>query len=1189
MADDRDASWLLGGGEMGELVRARDWAATPLGPIGRWSPELRTAVSLTLATDVPTSLIWGPQHIEIYNDGYRPLTGTFHEIAFGHDFTKTWDFLFPEIGADFYAALAGRAVSMHDGQLFLDRRGFLEEAYFTVSFSPVRDGDGEVIALFHPVHETTSRVLAERRGRLVYELATRPVVTHSLEEELGLVAEVIGQFPDDVPFAVFHRVTAGRSWPVASTGLDRVAPAAAPGAWPLEQLDDPRHPVLLADVQQRFPGLTAGPHGDPIRSALIMPISTPGEDRPVAVMVAGISPRLELDGPYREFHELLRTALSSMAANIRAYQGERRRAEALAGAHRAKTAFFANLSHEFRTPLTLLLAPLEDELAELAAAGDEAGTYRLQVARRNAVRLLRLVNTLLDFARMDAGRLRAVFEPRDLAALTTDIAATFRGACEQAGLQFAVDCPALPQPVWVDRELWEGIVLNLLSNALAFTATGGISVRLSAEPEGARLEVTDTGVGIPETELSQVFERFHRISGPRGRTHEGSGLGLAFVRELVAQHGGTIEVASVVGEGSTFTVRIPFGHAHLPADRVSGSPGGSPARPDAVLAAGPGAVAEAAGPLPEGRVAEPEHPGSAAPAPPTGAVAPGSRLIPLPREDSTPAGRPRIVWAEEDAELRDYVCRLLEAEYDVEPVEDGRAALEVIRREPPTLVLTGTRLPGLDGLGLLRALRQEPCTSTLPVVLVSEDADEESRINGLSAGADDHLAKPFSARELCARIAAHIQLHELRREAEAARAAIDRAAAIEASEAMLRLVTDGVPALISYLDTDGRYRFANRMFQDLLGEPPEQLLGRTVGEVWGIAEAADTSWWSAALAGVTSTRSSTRTDRHGRTRYLSSVHVPDLAPDGTVRGVVGLTMDVTDRVLARRELARGTELLEQRVAQRTRELASTNKELEAFAYSVSHDLRAPLRAIDGFSRILMEDYVGDLPAEAQRYFRLVRDNAQHMSHLIDELLMFSRLSRESLRRRPFDHGELIRGCLAEAVAAEPDRRIEVSIGELPACDGDPTLVRQIWQNLAGNAVKYTRRQDVARIDIRCMDAQQALADGPVVAADGAELGVEDVTGPVYVISDNGAGFDMRHLNKLFGVFQRLHRSDDYEGTGVGLAIVERIVHRHGGRIWARAEVDRGATFAFTLGGSQPEAASGAVPEGEVPNPAGGGW
>ncbi|MES1245209.1 MAG: ATP-binding protein [Acidobacteriota bacterium] len=418
-----------------------------------------------------------------------------------------------------------------------------------------------------------------------------------------------------------------------------------------------------------------------------------------------------------------------------------RQREELAKLDELKTQFFANISHEFRTPLTLMMGPLEDAMAEggLSAPNRE----RLDVAYRNSARLLKLVNTLLDFSRIEAGRIQASYEPTDLAALTAELASVFRSAVERAGMRLAVDCPPLPEPVYVDREMWEKVVLNLLSNAFKFTFDGEIAVSLQAvllgETAAARLTVRDTGTGIPPEEIPHLFERFHRVRGARGRSFEGSGIGLALVQELVRLHGGRVEVESGVDRGSAFTVTIPFGVAHLPADRIEAARtlASTGLRADAF-------VEESLHWLPE------ERPG--------------------PGPDGS--GQ-RILLADDNADMREYVHRLLGG-YEVEAVTDGVSALRAARERLPDLVLTDVMMPGLDGFELLRELRSDPRTREVPVILLSARAGEESRLEGLAAGADDYLIKPFSAKEVLARVQSHLELARLRRETREALQEEDR-------------------------------------------------------------------------------------------------------------------------------------------------------------------------------------------------------------------------------------------------------------------------------------------------------------------------------------------------------------------------------------------------------------------------------
>jgi signal transduction histidine kinase len=250
--------------------------------------------------------------------------------------------------------------------------------------------------------------------------------------------------------------------------------------------------------------------------------------------------------------------------------------------------------------------------------------------------------------------------------------------------------------------------------------------------------------------------------------------------------------------------------------------------------------------------------------------------------------------------------------------------------------------------------------------------------------------------------------------------------------------------------------------------------------------------------------------------------------------------------------------MQTQLGQRAELLEAANKELEAFSYSISHDLRAPLRAMDGFSRILLEDFGSELPAEARRYLGLVRDNAQQMGHLIEDLLAFSRLSRLPLKKQTVLPAGIVQQALAELQLNQDQHRVDVKVGDLPACEADPALLKQVWVNLLANAFKFTRKTEQACVEIGWLSPTPREGRDDM---DGEKPGVG-----CYFVKDNGVGFDMQYVHKLFGVFQRLHRAEEYEGTGVGLAIVQRIVHRHGGRVWAEAQVDKGATFYFTLEG-----------------------
>jgi PAS domain S-box-containing protein len=422
---------------------------------------------------------------------------------------------------------------------------------------------------------------------------------------------------------------------------------------------------------------------------------------------------------------------------------------------RLKTQFFANVSHEFRTPLTLMLGPLEDAATAIDADKYPDVAANLATSHRNALRLLKLVNTMLDFSRIEAGRVQASYQPTDIAAFSAELASNFQSACEKAGLRLIVDCAPFngDEQAYLDRDMWEKIVLNLVSNAYKFTLEGEIEVRLTTVDGHARLTVRDTGVGIPREELPRMFERFHRIDHTRGRTHEGTGIGLALVHELVKLHGGAMTVDSEIGEGSIFTISIPLGKAHLDPERIG--------RATELASTGVAPVAY----IEEAIRWLPDEPTITGPNPIV-AGDESSRAAEGTHEEEPERAKPRILWADDNADMRTYVSRLLADRYDVQAVSDGEAALEAARAHPPNLVLSDVMMPKLDGFGLLRALRDDPKLRDTPIILLSARAGEESRVEGLEAGADDYLVKPFTARELQARVGAHLKLAQAREDAD---------------------------------------------------------------------------------------------------------------------------------------------------------------------------------------------------------------------------------------------------------------------------------------------------------------------------------------------------------------------------------------------------------------------------------------
>ncbi|MBD2747098.1 response regulator [Microvirga sp. BT688] len=751
-SDQAALTLFQGAGEVRALARAFDWSRTPLGPVSGWPQSLRSTVRTLLSSQYPMILTWGPAFTQIYNDAYSKLIGAGHPAALGHDIRITlaasWDTLGPMIERVMATGTANWTPAL---PLLMERAGYREEAYFSVSHAPAEDDEGRIVGMLAVCSEVTAQVVGERRLTLLRDVGAEAADIRNLETTAKDIAAALSRGFLDVPFALIYlRGDDGALSLLGSAGLDdrnagapRILPADAMEPWPVARVLTGR--TVECRVEPMI-SITGGLWADSVTTALAMPISGGGGEE-LGVLIAGASPSRALDEGYRSFFSLLSGQVSTLVRNARAHEEERRRADALAELDRAKTRFFSNVSHEFRTPLTLMLGPLEDLLRQADLPGDARA--EVQVVHRNALRLLRLVNTLLDFSRAEAGRIEAAFRATDLSRLTVDLASTFWSAIERAGLAFRVECPPLSMPAYVDHDMWEKVVLNLLSNALKYTFEGQISVRLAEVDGSIRLSVSDTGVGIPPDSQERIFDRFQRVEGARSRTHEGSGIGLALARELVMLHGGTVGVDSTIGQGTTFTVTIPQGHAHLPPEQVdaAGEPASTRIGADAFVEEALRWLPDTPAPLPANVVRLPQR----------SAVS---------QSTTQSTAKARVLVADDNADMRAYITRLLDGTHDVVAVPDGAAALEELFENGTDLLVTDVMMPVMDGFQLVQRIREEPRLRTLPIIMLSARAGEEASVEGLEAGADDYLVKPFAARELQARVRTNLELARLRREAD---------------------------------------------------------------------------------------------------------------------------------------------------------------------------------------------------------------------------------------------------------------------------------------------------------------------------------------------------------------------------------------------------------------------------------------
>lgn len=1109
MKDEHQSNPFPRPGEMRARMRAFDWASTPIGPVEKWSQSLKSNVKTLLASRYPMILIWGSNFIQFYNDAYSKLIGDKHPAALGTDIRITlaeaWDTLGPMINE---VMTTGEANWVEAQMLVLERAGYREESYFSLSHAPAEDDSGQIVGMFCVCSEVTQQVLGERRLRLLRDLASKAGETRSVEMTCQDVAGAIAEHPLDVPFALIYlREPDGKTLTLRScvqipegellspVSFDITAPKT--DIWSLAQAAT-GETVLVEGVDQ-YTSLPGGPWNEATRAALVMPIASSGQTAPLGVLVAGVSPNRAIDEGYRSFYELLAAQVSVAVRNAQAYEEEKRRAEMLAEIDRAKTAFFSNVSHEFRTPLTLMLGPLEDALYDPQLPSPQR--ERITVAHRNSLRLLKLVNTLLDFSRIEAGRMQAVYEPTDLAALTTDLASVFRSAIEKAQLQLVVDCPPLPEPVYVDQDMWEKIVLNLLSNAFKFTQQGYIAVRQYVVGENIELHVEDTGSGIPESELSNVFKRFHRIEGTQGRTHEGTGIGLALVQELAKLHGGSLRVQSVYGQGSTFTISIPRGKQHLPSNQIASERILTPTsiRADAF-------VEEALRWLPD-----------------------DVHNVELSELHEMQGPRPRVILADDNADMREYVRKLLSTEYEVVAVADGEAALAAAHEQVPDLVLSDVMMPKLDGFGLVAQLRADERTRSVPIVLLSARAGEESRVEGLEAGADDYLVKPFSARELLARVKATLETSRLRQEAARSRMEIEAA---QERAAILERVTDAFYGL----DREWRFTYVNRRCEEYFGKTREELVGKVVWELFPMAVG-------------------TLFEEQYKTavREQVAVHFEVLSPFSnqwqevhTYPSPDGLSVNFRN-ITERKELERRREaLLESERAARA-EAERIGRLKDEFLATVSHELRTPLNAILGWSQLLRKKTIG--AAEFKKGLDTIERNSRAQAQIIEDLLDMSRIisGKLQLNVKNVNLRSVIEAAIESLLPSvqAKDIRLQTVFDVLPSSiTGDPGRLQQVVWNLLSNAIKFTPKGGRVRVSLEKVNSYVEL-----------------------MVSDTGQGIKSEFLPYVFDRFRQADSSTTrkFGGLGLGLSIVKQLVELHGGSVQATSAGEgQGATFIVML-------------------------
>lgn len=1104
-----------GDSETSAILRTLDWANTPLGPVDGWPQSLRTSISICLNSAFAILVWWGPELAMIYNDAYAPVISSKHPRALGAPGREIFPEVWATIGPMLTSVLVcGKAVRADDLLLVLDRNGYPEECYFTFSYSPIVDESGSVAGIFTPVHETTERVINERRLKTLSMLAqVRSEQSASTKGACDALGLALSRNPIDLPFTAIYLFEGESGRAERSTTSIEAGEALAPlwveanAAWPPMEITLSGKITVVSTEFLPKEQVPLGHWGLPAQELAVIPLKQAGSDRPKGFLLAALNARKRLDESYKNFLSLIGEHLSGAIADAEAFKQERMRAEALAEIDRAKTVFFSNVSHEFRTPLTLMAGPIQ-ELLEDETLPDGV-RERLEMAQRNTLRLQKLVNNLLDFSRIEAGREQGHFEPVDLAALTQDLVSSFRSAFERVGLTLEFrSAPTLP-PAYVDRDMWEKIVLNLVSNAFKFTLCGGVRVDLLQAGQSIEMEVSDTGTGIPAAELPKIFKRFERVKRAESRSFEGTGIGLALVHELVKIHGGEIRVESVEGTGSRFSVSIPSGPSH-----PNNVPSESRARDTRVSARVDAYVNEAMRWIGEIKDAE------------TSAISiTADEEVLISPTFASPSSKNRVLVADDNADMRQYLHRLLKDFYEIETVSNGAEALDAVRRRLPDLLLSDVMMPIMNGMELVRSIREDPSIASLPIILLSARAGEEAQVEGLDIGADDYLIKPFSARELIARVSAALKIAQIRatsetlvreeraRLLEVLRQAPVFFALLQGPEHVISLVNPLYSRLINHRDVIGKpLRIA-------LPDAAEQGFLEILDRVFRGEPYVGTGSRYDVFAGV-----GVAPDQ----RYLDFIYQPLREANGNVSGIIVLGVDVTDRKMAQDALLQSEKLAA----------------VGLLASSMAHEINNPLEAVTNLLYLAANAEIG--PA-AKEFLETADNELRRVAAVVTKTLRFHRQHSKPLS---VHMDSLIDSAISLYQSRITQARIVVERFSRPSpsitcLDGE---IRQVLSNLVGNATDAMATQG-GRLMVSSRSSTHWKTGRP---------------GVLVTVADTGPGISRHNLSKIFEPF---FSTKGEQGTGLGLWISKEITERHQGvlRVKSRAgQTNSGTVFTLFL-------------------------
>lgn len=975
--------------------------------------------------------------------------------------------------------------------------------------------------------------------------------------------------------------------------------ATSPNAWrwPIAEAIMSRRPLLVPSLPSEVAeSLSRRSWGDVPRQAVIIPIwSHESEETPLpqAVLVLGVNPRRPYDKQYEEWVNLFSTGLSVSLAAVLSWEAETQRAVQLAQLDAAKTSFFSSVSHELRTPLTLIMGPLHNALT---TTRDPKVKDMLNMASRNVSRLSRLVDSLMDFTRIEAGKLLGNFKPVQLGAFTADLAALFRSTIEKSHIEFIIDCDtSSPVLCYVDPDLWEKIVFNLTGNAFKYTLEGSITVQLHFRNQEVVFSVADTGVGIPEDDLDKIFQRFHRVSTV-SRSHEGTGIGLSLTKELVRLHGGSISVVSKTkneshdgSHGSIFTVQIPLGKDHLPPTHVHDTM----SEEHRYQHYARGIVEEATHWLDPVDV----HSGRTTSSSPT--LAEGSdtssEMNKLDHSTLFFVKTDILLLVDDSSDMRQYIRTMFVEFCTVVEATNGLDALELMDKGlRPNLVLTDIMMPFVDGYALMKAMRERPYTRLVPIIFLTAKAGEEAIIDGLLAGADDYIAKPFQGRELVARVHLQMQLGKRRAELETR---------FEERQREIQILSDVSPIGIVRTDARGSIIYSNPRWLEITGR-----IGLPLNDWIESVHPADVepvnTLWRKAL--------DDRMEGSLEFRWLNGIwtkgQVVHLGvEDNEWAGILFTITDISDqrlyeaaKLLHVQEREATARKRAEEAEERRREADERRRAQELLIDVTSHELRQPVSAILNCSTLVKEnlsrlreklrkaqvtgqgfipegDLIGVMDEDLEALDSIYQCGLAQ-ERIANDVLSLSRIQLQVLSIQPveFELVPEIRRVMAIFHNELKMKRIslDLTFGDsirllrVRRIRSDKSRLGQVLTNLLSNAIKFAdtsvdERKIQVTVDVSFDPPREGTCLPPL-----EDKIPEDPAAPIYLyisVKDSGPGLHPDDLALLFKRFQQGSNSHDvFGGSGLGLFVSRKLCDLMNGRIDVDSVYGHGATFRFFI-------------------------